>query len=144
MALATWGMMTEEYYEKPQDIEWAKDGDRQTCIVQSDQRQSARGRITRSLKYELKKKGEAIATGIAIDRKSAREKCGSLMIHGHETLKRRSAGDAHHRPDRESIAHRRRDCDEQGERRHARRFARIGVPCMVGTKCAQTMKWASR
>ena len=98
MALATWGMMIEEYYEKPQDIEWAKDGDRQTFYRPGATRDSqARSNHAVIEKYELKKKGEAIATGIAIGQKIG---AGKVRViddpRDMKLFKRRSAGDAHH------------------------------------------------
>lgn len=66
--LARWGVAIEKHYEKPMDIEWAKDGDTdELYIVQARpetvQSQKAKGVLKT---YKLKEKSEKILTGIAI------------------------------------------------------------------------------
>ncbi len=76
LKLARWGVLIEEHYGKPMDVEWAKDGDGITIgtgelfIVQ------ARPETVHSLKrenfyeiYELKNDGKILCTGLAVGNK---------------------------------------------------------------------------
>jgi len=76
LKLARWGILIEEHYGKPMDIEWAKDGDGVTVgtgelfIVQ------ARPETVHSLKrenfyevYQLRDDGKVICTGLAVGNK---------------------------------------------------------------------------
>jgi pyruvate,water dikinase len=71
MILAKWGVIIEDHYKKPMDIEWAKDGKtNQLYIVQ------ARPETVQSQKnwnileeYKLKGSGKPIVTGIAVGSK---------------------------------------------------------------------------
>jgi pyruvate,water dikinase len=68
LRLAEWACAIEKHYEKPMDIEWAKDGDSgQLFIVQ------ARPETVQALKeagslttYRLKKKGKRLLSGLAV------------------------------------------------------------------------------
>lgn len=66
--LAKWGMLIEKHYQKPMDIEWAKDGNSgKIFIVQARPEtvhSSQKGKTFKS--FKLKEKGKKIVTGQAI------------------------------------------------------------------------------
>ncbi|MFA4936960.1 MAG: phosphoenolpyruvate synthase [Patescibacteria group bacterium] len=71
LQLAEWGMKIEEYYKKPMDIEWAKDGiSKKLFIVQArpETVESVKS-ITVLEQYQLKKKGKVLVTGAAVGAK---------------------------------------------------------------------------
>ncbi len=71
--LAHWCVAIEQHYQKPMDIEWAKDGvDGNIYIIQArpETVQSARNRQTTG-EYRLKEKGTLLASGQAIGSKIA-------------------------------------------------------------------------
>lgn len=79
--LSRWALTIEEHYQKPMDIEWAKDGNtNELYIVQ------ARPETVYSTKedpyilysYELKEKGNVLATGISLGEKIASGKARIL------------------------------------------------------------------
>jgi pyruvate,water dikinase len=68
LQLARWGCVIEDYYGKPMDIEWAKDGQSGTLFIvqarpETVQSQKQAGMMKH---YELKESGKRIATGLAI------------------------------------------------------------------------------
>ncbi|MGD9300915.1 MAG: phosphoenolpyruvate synthase [Desulfobacterales bacterium] len=68
LQLSRWGCTIEDYYGKPMDIEWAKDGQSSALFIvqarpETVQSQKQTGRMKR---YALKEKGERITTGLAI------------------------------------------------------------------------------
>ncbi len=66
--LARWGAVIEEHYGKPQDIEWAKDGqDGKIYIVQA-RPETVHSQKTgaRIQSYRLKEKGDRLVTGLSI------------------------------------------------------------------------------
>ncbi len=86
LKLAEWGMIIEEHYGKPMDIEWAKDGDGKTVgtgelfIVQ------ARPETVHSFRevkyyeiYKLKEEGEVICTGKAVGNKIGQGKANVIL-----------------------------------------------------------------
>jgi pyruvate, water dikinase len=68
LRLARWGVIIEEHYGRPMDIEWAKDGESGTLfIVQARPETVQARRETAVLKtFRLREKGERIVTGLAI------------------------------------------------------------------------------
>ncbi|MFP4544590.1 MAG: phosphoenolpyruvate synthase [Candidatus Kapaibacterium sp.] len=68
LKLAKWGVEIEKYYEKPMDMEWAKDGiDNEIYIVQARPETVQSQKTAESLKsYSLDEKGEILIEGIAI------------------------------------------------------------------------------
>ena len=68
LQLARWGCVIEDYYDKPMDIEWARDGQSGALFIvqarpETVQSQKQTGLLKR---YTLKEKGRRIATGLAI------------------------------------------------------------------------------
>ena len=71
LQLAKWGMQIEEYYKKPQDIEWAKDGKTGKLYIVQARPETVQARTDRATieRYKLKKTGDIILEGIAIGQK---------------------------------------------------------------------------
>jgi len=71
LKLAGWAVEIEDYYKKPMDIEWAKDGnDGKIYIVQARPETIYKEKTSRILEqYSLGERGEAILTGKAIGSK---------------------------------------------------------------------------
>ncbi|MDZ4221786.1 MAG: phosphoenolpyruvate synthase, partial [Patescibacteria group bacterium] len=71
LQLARWGMVIEEHYARPMDIEWAKDGtDGKLYIVQARPETVQASRDVHMLEeFKIKKKGEILAHGQAVGAK---------------------------------------------------------------------------
>lgn len=71
MMLATWALKIEEFYKKPMDIEWAKDGISNELFITQARPETVHGmqKISKTSEYILKEKGEVLATGSAIGTK---------------------------------------------------------------------------
>ncbi len=71
LQLAKWGMIIEEHYKKPMDIEWAYDGiTKQLFIVQArPETVQAQKDMTILEEYELQGKGKLLTTGAAVGAK---------------------------------------------------------------------------
>jgi len=68
LQLARWACVIEAHYDKPMDMEWAKDGETGDIFIlqarpETVQSQKAAGQLK---SYRLKEKGEPIVTGLAI------------------------------------------------------------------------------
>lgn len=68
MQLARWGVLIEEHYGHPMDIEWAKDGDTgELYVVQARQETvQARKQAATLRSFRLKERGERLTTGLAV------------------------------------------------------------------------------
>ncbi len=68
LRLARWAKIIEDHYERPMDIEWAKDGDTdEVYIVQARPETVQSQRSAGAMKtYELEGEGELLCTGLAI------------------------------------------------------------------------------
>ncbi|MGH7963516.1 MAG: phosphoenolpyruvate synthase, partial [Candidatus Binatia bacterium] len=66
--LAQWACAIEEHYEKPMDIEWAKDGEtNELCIVQARPETVQSQKEAGALKtYKLQEKGKRLVSGLSI------------------------------------------------------------------------------
>lgn len=71
MMLANWALKIEDFYKKPMDIEWAKDGITNELFVTQARPETVHGgkRLTKTSEYILKDKGEILTTGSAIGAK---------------------------------------------------------------------------
>lgn len=69
--LAKWAMQIAEHYKKPQDIEWAKDGETGKFFIVQARPETVKTRSNHAVieEYKLKKKGKLLAAGIAIGQK---------------------------------------------------------------------------
>src|SRR5262249_52381572 len=71
LTLARWALEIEKYYKKPQDIEWAKDGETGKLYIVQARPETVKSHSTHSVveRYELKHRGPVIAMGTAIGQK---------------------------------------------------------------------------
>ncbi|MFP4622643.1 MAG: phosphoenolpyruvate synthase [Gemmatimonadota bacterium] len=68
LRLARWGAIIEDHYDRPMDIEWAKDADRDELYIVQARPETVQSRKEAStLKtYSLEEKGERLLSGVAI------------------------------------------------------------------------------
>lgn len=69
--LAKWAMQIAEHYGKPQDLEWAKDGETGKLFIVQARPETVKARSNHAMieEYILKKKGKLLATGIGVGQK---------------------------------------------------------------------------
>lgn len=140
LLLAQWAADIEAYYERPMDIEWAKDGETGELYIVQARPETVHSQKDRSLlkTYELQETGEALVTGLAIGEAIAagqaqvikdaseidRFEDGSILITGMTDpdwvpIMKRAAGII---------------TDHGGRTSHAAIVSReLGVPAVVGT-----------
>lgn len=140
LQLARWACLIEDHYQKPMDMEWAKDGDTgELFIVQARPETVQSQKQGHSLKaYQLKEKGELLLTGLSI---------GDAIAAG-RVCKIQSAGDIEQFTPGQILVTEMTDPDwvpimkqaagiitEQGGRTcHAAIVSReLGIPAVVGT-----------
>lgn len=143
LTLAKWGMIIEEHYQKPQDIEWAKDGKTgELFIVQSRPETVHATKIGKVYEeYTLKTTKKPILTGIAVGNKIGQGKVN--VIEDVSKINEFKKG--------EILVTRMTDpdwlpamrmasaivTDEGGRTCHAAIVSReLGIPCIVGTQKA--------
>lgn len=143
LTLAKWGMIIEEHYQKPQDIEWAKDGKTgELFIVQSRPETVHATKIGKVYEeYTLKTTKKPILTGIAVGNKIGQGKVN--VIEDVSKINEFKKG--------EILVTRMTDpdwlpamrmasaivTDEGGRTCHASIVSReLGIPCIVGTQKA--------
>jgi len=68
LQLARWAVAIEKHYEKPMDMEWAKDGKNGSLFIVQARPETVQSRKEASSlkKYTLKEKGKKLVTGLAI------------------------------------------------------------------------------
>ena len=73
ITLGNWALTIEEHYQKPMDIEWAKDGDTGRLYILQARPETvfSTRKATKLTEYRLAEKGEVITTGDAIGSKVA-------------------------------------------------------------------------
>lgn len=71
LKLARWGIMIEEHYQKPMDIEWAYDGQEQQLYIVQARPETVQARRDNLMleEYVLEQKGKVLTTGAAVGRK---------------------------------------------------------------------------
>jgi pyruvate,water dikinase len=86
LKLAKWAMIIEEHYERPMDIEWAKDGDGKTIGTGEIFIVQARPETVHAIKeykyyevYKLKGEGRVICTGKAVGSKIGQGKARVIL-----------------------------------------------------------------
>jgi len=69
--LTKWALLIEEHYKKPQDIEWAKDGETGKLYIVQARPETVKTQSSHSVieEYKLKSKGKLIVVGIGIGQK---------------------------------------------------------------------------
>ncbi len=141
LTLAKWGAIIEKHYKKPQDIEWAKDGETgKLFIVQSrPETVHAPKKGNKYLEYDIKTKEKPILTGIAVGEKVGKGKV--RVIEDINDIEKFRKGDVlvtkMTDPDWVSIMRLASAIitDEGGKTAHASIVGReLGVPTIVGTE----------
>ncbi|MDP2586349.1 MAG: phosphoenolpyruvate synthase, partial [Candidatus Komeilibacteria bacterium] len=148
LQLAKWACQVEEHYNKPMDMEWAKDGqDNKLYLVQA-RPETVESRTNPNVieEYVLTKPGEAILTGAAVGKKIGTGKVKiipdatklSLFKEGEVLVAEMTD------PDWEPIMKKASAIitDAGGRTCHAAIVSReLGIPCVVGTaKATQILK----
>lgn len=141
LTLARWAVAIEKHYGKPMDIEWARDGETGElhCVQARPETVHSRAQVTAFKTYELKEKGDVLASGVAIGEAIA---CGRVRIlHDPSGMDRFEEGDV--------LVTERTDpawgpimkraaaivTDHGGRTSHAAIVSReLGVPAVVGTE----------
>ena len=141
--LGNWAMEIENHYQKPMDIEWAKDGNSgELYIIQArPETVNSRKEITNVIEYQLLEKGELLTTGEAIGSKIS---CGrARILNSPEEAFKLKAGDIVvsdiTSPDWDPILKRVAGIitNKGGRTSHASIVAReLGVAAVVGTEDA--------
>lgn len=148
LKLAKWAMIIEEHYERPMDIEWAKDGDGKTIGTGEIFIVQARPETVHAIKeykyyevYKLKGEGRVICTGKAVGSKIGQGKARVILSLNEianfkpgEILVTEMTD-----PDWEPIMKKASAIitDRGGRTCHAAIVSReLGIPCIVGTENA--------
>ncbi len=141
LTLAKWAMIIEKHYKKPQDIEWAKDGETgELFIVQSrPETVHSSKKQNKYLEYKIGAKENPIVTGIAVGEKIGKGKV--KVIEDVNEMERFEEGDVlvtkMTDPDWVSIMRMASAIitDEGGKTAHASIVGReLGIPTIVGTE----------
>lgn len=144
LQLAEWGMKLEAHYKRPQDIEWAKDGDTGELYIVQSRPETVRSRDNAAVfeQYALKKEGEILLTGTAVGQKIGAGKV--RIIEDPKDMKSFKPGDVLVTritdPDWEPIMRIAAAIvtEEGGKTSHAAIVSReIGVPAIVGARGAR-------
>lgn len=146
LALARWACDIEDHYQKPMDIEWAKDGETgELFIVQARPETVQSQKVAASLKtYRLKKQGKRLLSGLSIGQAIAAGK--AQVIRSAEDIDRFEDGailvTGMTDPDWVPIMKRAAGIitDLGGRTSHAAIVSReLGIPAIVGTGEATTV-----
>lgn len=145
ITLAKWGMEIEKFYNKSQDIEWAKDGQTGKLYIVQARPETVKSHADHSVieSYELKEKGTIVAKGISIGQKIG---AGTArVINDPRDMKLFKKGEVLITritdPDWEPIMRMAAAIvtEQGGKTSHAAIVSReLGVPCVVGCKQART------
>lgn len=142
--LTKWGMLIEEYYKTPQDIEWAKDGATGKLYVVQARPETVKSISDNSFieSYTLKQTGKLLLSGIAVGQKIGAGKVH--IINNPANLRQFKTGEVLVTritdPDWEPIMRMASAIiTEQGSKTsHAAIVSReLGVPCIVGAANAR-------
>jgi len=146
--LAKWGMMIEEYYGKPQDIEWAKDGATGQLYIVQARPETVKAKSDHSVieTYVLNKKGKLLSQGISVGQKIGAGR--ARVIENPKEMRSFKKGEVLVTritdPDWEPIMRMASAIvtEQGGKTSHAAIVSReLGVPCVVGaSKARQILK----
>lgn len=146
LQLAKWGMIIEEYYKKPQDIEWAKDGQTGELYIVQSRPETVKTLGTHSVieTYKLKKTGKQLLIGTAVGQKIGAGKV--RVIENPKDMKSFKKGEVLVTritdPDWEPIMRIAGAIitEQGGKTSHAAIVSReLGVPCIVGARQARKL-----
>ncbi len=148
LQLAKWGVMIENHYGHPMDIEWAKDGvSGQLFIVQArSETVRSRAKINVIEQYQLKQKGKVLLTGSSVGQKIGQGR--ARVIDSPKQMKQFKPGEVLVTritdPDWEPIMRMASAIvtEQGGKTSHAAIVSReLGTPCIVGAaKARQIVK----
>jgi pyruvate,water dikinase len=82
LQLARWGVRIEEHYNRPMDIEWAKDGETNELFIVQARPETVQSHVNESsalLSYTLKEEGKELVTGISIGEAIATGKVSKIL-----------------------------------------------------------------
>lgn len=142
--LAKWADIIEKHYNKPQDIEWAKDGKTGKLYIVQARPETVKARSSHAVieQYRLKKSGTIALTGTAVGQKIGAGKV--RIIERPSQMKQFKKGEVLVTritdPDWEPIMRIASAIvtEEGGKTSHAAIVSReIGVPCIVGARNAR-------
>jgi pyruvate, water dikinase len=142
--LAKWGDIIEGHYNKPQDIEWAKDGVTGKLYIVQARPETVKARSSHAVieKYELKQIGKVALEGIAVGQKIGAGKV--RVVEKHSDMKKFKKGEVLVTritdPDWEPIMRIASAIvtEQGGKTSHAAIVSReLGVPCIVGAHGAR-------
>jgi pyruvate,water dikinase len=143
--LAKWGVMIEEHYGRPQDIEWAKDGKTGKLYIVQARPETVKAKEKHATieEYKLKSTGKLILTGIAVGQKIG---AGPVrVIENPAEMRQFKKGEVLVTritdPDWEPIMRLAAAIvtEQGGKTSHAAIVSReLGVPCIVGAREART------
>lgn len=139
LQLAKWGILIEDHYGHPMDIEWAKDGASGQLYIVQARSETVRSRINVNVieQYELKHKGTVILTGTSVGQKIGHGK--ARVINSPKEMKQFKPGEVLVTritdPDWEPIMRIASAIitEQGGKTSHAAIVSReLGTPCIVG------------
>jgi len=140
LKLAKWGTMIEKHYDRPMDIEWAKDGRNKKLYILQARPETVHAASLASVleEYQLAKKGKVIVTGAPVGTKIVVGKVN--IINSVKDIKKFKAGEIlvtdMTDPDWEPIMKIANGIitNRGGRTCHAAIVSReLGIPCVVGT-----------
>ncbi len=142
--LSKWGMIIEEHYGRPMDIEWAKDGETGKLYIVQARSETVKSRSNIQLieTYTLKKPGEVLLTGVSVGQKIGQGKV--RVIDSPRQMKQFKPGEVLVTrltdPDWEPIMRLASAVvtEQGGKTSHAAIVSReLGLPCVVGASKAR-------
>jgi len=140
LQLAKWGMEIEEYYGRPQDIEWAKDGKTGELFIVQARPETIHAQKSTTIieEYKLLKRGKILTEGLSVGEKIGQG--GAHIVENPKELKNFKKGEVLVAritdPDWEPIMRLAGAIvtEQGGKTSHAAIVSReLGVPCVVGT-----------
>lgn len=144
--LAKWGDIIERHYNRPQDIEWAKDGNTGKIYIVQARPETVKARSSHAMfeTYELKKTSTIAVSGISVGQKIGAGKV--RVVESHDQMKTFKKGEVLVTritdPDWEPIMRIASAIitEQGGKTSHAAIVSReLGVPCIVGAKNARKL-----
>src|SRR3989339_1477531 len=146
LQLAKWGVEIENYYKRPQDIEWAKDGKTGKLYIVQARPVTVKAHVSTSVieTYILKKKGKVLLNGTAVGQKIGAGKV--RVIDNPKQMREFKKGEVLVTritdPDWEPIMRIASAIvtEQGGKTSHAAIVSReLGVPCIVGAAKARQL-----
>ncbi|MDD5749902.1 MAG: phosphoenolpyruvate synthase, partial [Patescibacteria group bacterium] len=143
LLLADWAIKIEEHYQKPMDIEWAKDGRSGQMYIVQARPETVRSQddLTKLEEYQLKGKGKIVAEGVSVGNRIGQGV--ARVIKDVKGIKKFKKGEVlvteMTDPDWEPVMKIAGAIvtDSGGRTCHAAIISReMGIPCVVGTKDA--------